>query len=351
MTKNKPKNNYQGGAEDFKGFIRLSSNENNDGPSSRVKTALKNNVNFSNIYPELDGETLRNQISKTYSLNSEQLILGAGSDEVLQMIYAAFTKPGDEVIFTKYAFAMYAIYAKNFKCKPRIFNDSKFQFSLNEFAKLASSKTKIIFLANPNNPTGSIFYKDEIINFIKKINKKTLIVLDSAYCEYLQEKKYEDGLSLVKKFPNLIITRSFSKIYALGGLRIGWGYSSMQNILKLYQYKKPFNVSRLSCVAATEALKDQRWISRSIKNNQNNKKYTNNNLNNSLIKTIDTTANFILLEFTHEKIANKFVKFLYTNKITVRHLASYGLPKYVRMTIGSLTEMKKTIKICNRFDV
>ena len=121
--------------------------------------------------------------------------------------------------------------------------------------------------------------------------------------------------------------------------------------LKLYQYKKPFNVSRLSCVAATEALKDQRWISRSVKNNQNNKKYTTNNLNNSLIKTIDTTANFILLEFSHEKIANKFVKFLYTNKITVRHLASYGLPKYVRMTIGSLTEMKKTIKICNRFDV
>ena len=102
MTKNKPKNNYQGGADEFKGFIRLSSNENNDGPSARVKTAIKKNVNFSNIYPELDGETLRSQISKTYSLKSQQIILGAGSDEVLQMIYAAFTKPGDEVIFTKY---------------------------------------------------------------------------------------------------------------------------------------------------------------------------------------------------------------------------------------------------------
>ena len=351
MTKNKPKNNYQGGAEEFKGFIRLSSNENNDGPSTRVKTAIKKNVNFSNIYPELDGETLRSQISKTYSLKSQQIILGAGSDEVLQMIYAAFTKPGDEVIFTKYAFAMYAIYSNNFNCKPKIFNDSKFQFSLNEFAKLASSKTKIIFLANPNNPTGSIFYRNEIIKFIKKINKKTLIVLDSAYCEYLQEKKYEDGLSLVKKFPNLIITRSFSKIYALGGLRIGWGYSSMQNISKLYQFKKPFNVSRLSCVAATEALKDQRWISNSVKNNKNNKKFTIDNLDNSLFKTKDTTANFILLEFSHEKIANKFVKFLYTNKITVRHLASYHLPKHVRMTIGNLNEMKKTIKVCNSFNV
>ncbi len=351
MTKNKPKNNYQGGAEEFRGFIRLSSNENNDGPSNRVKAVIKKNVNFSNIYPELDGETLRNQISKTYSLKSEQIILGAGSDEVLQMIYAAFTKPGDEVIYTKYAFAMYSIYAKNFNCKPKIFNDSKFQFSLNEFAKLASSKTKIIFLANPNNPTGSIFYKDEIIKFIKKINKKTLIVLDSAYCEYLQEKKYEDGLSLVKKFPNLIITRSFSKIYALGGLRIGWGYSSLQNISKLYQFKKPFNVSRLSCVAATEALKNQRWTSKSVKNNKSNKKFTIDRLDNSLFKTKDTTANFILLEFSHEKIAKKFVKFLYTKKITVRHLASYSLHKHVRMTIGNLNEMKKTIKVCNSFNV
>ena len=351
MTKNKPKNNYQGGAEEFKGFTRLSSNENNDGPSHRVKAAIKKNVNFSNIYPELDGETLRNQIAKTYSLNSEQIVLGAGSDEVLQMIYAAFTKPGDEVIFTKYAFAMYSIYAKNFKCKPKIFNDAQFQFSLNDLAKLVTSKTKIIFLANPNNPTGSIFYKEEIIQFVKKINKKTLIVLDSAYCEYLQDKKYEDGLSLIEKFPNVIVTRSFSKIYALGGLRIGWGYSSLKNISRIYQFKKPFNVSRLSCAAATEALKDQQWISKSIKNNEKNKKLTINNLNNSLFKTIDTTANFILLEFKNRNSANRFAQYLYRNKITVRHLASYGLPKHIRMTIGNANEMKKTIKICNRFDV
>src|SRR5210317_1713606 len=351
MTKNKPKNNYQGDAEDFKGFIRLSSNENNDGPSSRVKTALKNNVNFSNIYPELDGETLRNQISKTYSLNSEQIVLGAGSDEVLQMIYAAFTKPGDEVIFTKYAFAMYSIYAKNFKCKPKIFNDAQFQFSLNDLAKLVTSQTKIVFLANPNNPTGSIFYKEEIIQFVKKINKKTLIVLDSAYCEYLQDKKYEDGLSLIKKFPNVIVTRSFSKIYALGGLRIGWGYSSLKNISRIYQFKKPFNVSRLSCIAATEALKDQPWIFKSIKNNEENRKFTINGLNNSQFKTIDTMANFILLEFKHRNIANRFFQYLYKNKITVRHLPSYGLPRHIRMTIGNSNEMKKTIKVCNRFNV
>ncbi len=119
MNKNQPKNAYQGGSEDFKGFIRLSSNENNYGPSKKVLNTIKKNSKFSNIYPELDGENLRKEISKTYSIKANQIILGAGSDEVLQMAYAAFTNPGDEVLFTKYAFAMYDIYAKNFKCKLR----------------------------------------------------------------------------------------------------------------------------------------------------------------------------------------------------------------------------------------
>ena len=149
MIKNQPKNSYQGGSENFKGFIRLSSNENNYGPSSKVISAIKDNSKYSNIYPELDGNSLKLQLAKTFKINSNQIILGAGSDEILQMAYAAFTKPGDEVLFTKYAFAMYSIYAKNFKCKAIKFNDKNLQFSLNDLLKLSSAKTKIIFLANP----------------------------------------------------------------------------------------------------------------------------------------------------------------------------------------------------------
>ena len=116
MIKNQPKNNYQGGSENFKGFIRLSSNENNYGPSTKVVSAIKNNSKYSNIYPELDGNSLKSQLAKTFNVSSNQIILGAGSDEILQMAFAAFTKPRDEVLFTKYSFAMYSIYAKNFKC-------------------------------------------------------------------------------------------------------------------------------------------------------------------------------------------------------------------------------------------
>ena len=351
MNKNLPKNPYQGGSEDFRGFIRLSSNENNYGPSSKVLNAIKANIKFSNIYPELDSESLRKQISKTYKLNSNQIILGAGSDEVLQMVYAAFTKPGDEVLFTKYAFAMYSIYAKNFKCRAIKFNDSKFQFSLDEFLKKVSSKTKIIFLANPNNPTGSIFFKNELKNFLNKINKKTLVVLDTAYCEYINDKNYDNGLQLVSKYSNLMITRSFSKIFALGGLRIGWGYSNLKNISRMYEFKKPFNVSRLASVAAIESLKGKSWIKSNIEKNMRNKKFTIENLKNQNFKVFDTKANFIILSFKSFSLANRFVKYLNKHKVTVRLLKSYGLPNYVRMTIGTKLDMQKAIKICNQFNV
>ena len=351
MIKNQPKNSYQGGSENFKGFIRLSSNENNYGPSSKVISAIKDNSKYSNIYPELDGNSLKLQLAKTFKINSNQIILGAGSDEILQMAYAAFTKPGDEVLFTKYAFAMYSIYAKNFKCKAIKFNDKNLQFSLNDLLKLSSAKTKIIFLANPNNPTGSIFYKKELINFLDKVNKKTIVILDDAYCEYIQDKGYDNGMNLVKKYPNLMITRSFSKIFALGGLRIGWGYSQLHNISKIYEFKKPFNVSRLSCIAGIESLKSKSWLKSNIQKNIINKNYTINNLKKIFFEIIDTKANFILLKFKNEKLANSYVNFLNKKKITVRSLTSYGLPNYIRMTIGTQSDMRKTVKISNKFNV
>tara|TARA_B100000579_G_scaffold61409_1_gene44813 strand:+ start:1846 stop:2901 length:1056 start_codon:yes stop_codon:yes gene_type:complete len=351
MNKNQPKNAYQGGSEDFEGFVRLSSNENNYGPPKNVKNVLKNNIKFSNIYPEIDGESLKKEISKIYSIKESQIILGAGSDEVLQMAYSAFTKPGDEVVFTKYAFAMYSIYAKNFKCKAVTLDDKYFQFNLDSLFKCITKRTKIIFIANPNNPTGSIFYKKELVSFLNKINKKVVVVIDAAYCEYIQDKKYEDGLKLVSKYPNVIITRSFSKIYALGGLRIGWGYSQLKNIIKMYEFKKPFNVTRLSCEAAIESLRNPKWLKQNIKNNIMNKNFVLKKLSNRLISIIDTPANFIILKFKNKDTSKKYLEFLLKKKITVRSLSSYGLPNYVRMTIGTKADMKEVVRVSNQFNV
>jgi len=218
---------------------------------------------------------------------------------------------------------MYSIYAKHFRCKVKKYDDKEFQFKLENLSKMISSKTKIVFLANPNNPTGSIFYKNELIKFLNKISKKTIVVLDSAYCEYIRDKKYDDGMQLVKKYSNLIITRSFSKIFALGGLRVGWGYANSKLISQLYQYKKPFNVSRLSCIAAQESLKNKKWINDSVKNNFINKSLTCRGLNNKLFETIDTQANFILLKFKSSSITQKFVDFLHSNKIALLNINSW----------------------------
>ena len=148
-----------------------------------------------------------------------------------------------------------------------------------------------------------------------------------------------------------MITRSFSKIFALGGLRIGWGYSSKSNISRMYQFKKPFNVSRLSCIAGIESLKSKSWLKSNIKNNIQNKNYTIKNLSNRKFEVMDTKANFIILSFKSSKLANKYVNYLNKNKIIVRLLKSYGLSNYIRMTIGTKMDMKKVVKISNKFNV
>ena len=345
----KKNNSYKGGAEEFRGFIRLSSNENSYGPANSVISQIKKNAEFSNIYPEINSQSLIKKISIYNNIKEENIIVGAGSDEILQMIFHAFTTPGDYVMYSKYSFAMYKIFAKAFKCKSIIYNDSQFQFSLDEFKKQYSSKVKIIFIANPNNPTGAIFYKKDLLNFIKSINKKTIIVLDSAYSEYILDTNYSDGLEFVKKFNNVIVTKSFSKIYSLGGLRIGWGYGHSNIIKKLYQVKKPFNVNRLATVAAIESLKNSNWLKKNVKLNQNNKNFLINNLKNKKFEIIDTLANFVLLKCKSENMANLLSLFAMKNKITVRPLISYGLKSYIRMTVGTASEMKNVVKVFNKF--
>lgn len=340
---------YQGGVEEFKGFIRLSSNENNYGPANSVINIIKKNTAHSNIYPEINSQSLIRQISVYNNIKNENIIVGAGSDEILQMIFHSLTNPGDLVMHTKYSFAMYEIFAKAFNCKSVIYDDSDFQFSLKNFKKKYSPKVKVIFLANPNNPTGAIFYKKELLEFIKSINKKTIIVLDSAYSEYILDPFYSDGLEFIKKYNNIIVTKSFSKIFSLGGLRVGWGYAHLDIIKKLFQVKKPFNVNRLASEAAIESLKSKSWIKKQVQLNQTNKKLFINDVNNNKFKIIDTLANFILVKCKSEKDANSLFLFAKKHKITVRLLSSYGLKNYIRITIGTAIEMKIATKVFNNF--
>ena len=208
----------------FRKIIKLSANESALGMSSRVKKVMSNKrLNFFR-YPDGKSKELRNQIAKKFKCNKDRIICGAGSDEVIQMLCQLFLKPKDDVIVPQFSFLMYRIYAKIVGANVIFAKEIKFKVSVTEIIKKVTKKTKIVFLANPNNPTGTYLTKPELIELRKKLRKNILLVVDDAYAEYMKNSDYKSGLELFKNKHNVFILRTFSKIYGLSSLRVGWGY-------------------------------------------------------------------------------------------------------------------------------
>ena len=251
----------------LKKIIKLSANESALGMSSKATKIISNKGLNLERYPDGKSDILRKEISKKYKCNSNKIICGAGSDEVIQMICQLFLKPKDEVVVPQYSFLMYRIYTKIVGAKVIFAKEVKLKVSSAEILKKVNKKTKIVFLANPNNPTGTYLTKKEILELRKKLNKNILLVVDDAYAEYMKNRDYSSGLDLFKNKDNVFVLRTFSKIFGLASLRVGWGYGSKKIITALNVIKPPFNVSYLGQLAATESLRDKKFIERSIKHN------------------------------------------------------------------------------------
>ena len=247
-------------------IIKLSANESALGLSPKVKKLISNKKLILDKYPDGKSKDLRKAISKTYNCNLEKIICGAGSDEVIQMLCQLFLKPKDEVVLPEYSFLMYRIYSKIVGAKVVFSKEINFKISIKEILKKVSKKTKIVFIANPNNPTGTYLTKKEVLELRKKLNKNILLVIDDAYTEYMKNSDYSSGLDLFKNKENVFILRTFSKIFGLASLRVGWGYGSKKIVDRLNLIKPPFNVNRIAQLAA-ESLKDKKFINRSIKHN------------------------------------------------------------------------------------
>ena len=214
--------------------IKLSANESALGPSPKaVKEYIKVSKNFKR-YPDSDGTFLRKTIAKKFKLDQSRIILGNGSDQIFELICKAFLNKNDEVVVSQYSFIIYRIYSKLNSAKVIYAPENNLLFS-NNILSCVTNKTKIVFIANPNNPTGTYISKKEILRLRKKLRSDILLVVDDAYFEYMNFKDYECGLKLFSKFKNVIVTRTFSKIYGLAGLRIGWGYASKNIIDSLYK--------------------------------------------------------------------------------------------------------------------
>ena len=340
---------YEPGKSSLKRFhqvIKLSANESALGVSSKAKKILSNkNLSFFR-YPDGKSNALRRQISKKFKCNEDRIICGAGSDEVIQMLCQLFLNPKDEVILPQYSFLMYRIYAKIVGAKVIFAKENNFKVSIPEIIKNVSKKTKIVFLANPNNPTGTYLTSSELLELRKKLRKNILLVVDDAYAEYMQNNDYKSGLKLFKNKQNVFILRTFSKIYGLSSLRVGWGYGSKKIIKALNVIKPPFNVNEVAQKAAIESLKDTKFVTRSVKHNIIYAKKLKNFLKQYGINSNNVSANFLLLNFEKCKFkAKNFYEKLKMKGIILRSTENgYNIKNMLRLTIGSKTDNLKFMR-------
>jgi len=351
----KPKNikidRYIGGLSKFKKIdnpIKLSANESALGTSPKALKAFEQNKDKIFKYPESDSNTLRNILSKNFNIDAKRIICGAGSDQIFDFICKLFLEPDDEVIVTEFGFIMHRIYASLHKAKVLLAKEKNYRANIDEILNKVGDKTKIVFIANPNNPTGTYLSKDEMINLRKKLRSNILLVVDDAYFEFMNQDDFISGLELFKDEANVMITRTFSKIYGLAGLRIGWGYSSKEIIDAMYQIKPPFNVNTAALAVGYEAINDNEWIKKAIEHNIFWAKKIHDTLEKNKIITNKPSANFFLMNFDKTKINSDEVFDKLANEgLILRKMSQYKIPNSLRLTIGNNNENEYFIKTIN----
>ena len=332
-----------------KNVIKLSANESALGMSPRVLKLLQSKNYKISKYPDSKAIDLRKLISSKFKCDFNKIICGSGSDEIIQMICQLFLKSGDEVIVPQYSFLMYRIYASIVGAKVVFSKEKKFRVSVENIIKKVNKKTKIVFIANPNNPTGTYLEKKELINLRKELNNKILLVVDDAYDEYMKDKNYSSGLNIFKNKKNVFILRTFSKIYGLASLRVGWGYGDRKIIDALNMIKPPFNVNKIAQLCAIESLKDRKFITKSVKHNLFWSKKIKNSLEQFNIFCNKVSANFLLLNFDKCKLnANNVEKKLLKKGLILRDTKTYGIKNCLRLTIGNNSENKLFLKSITR---
>ena len=324
--------------------IKLSANESALGPSPKaIKEYNKVSKNFKR-YPDTNGTTLKKVIANKFKIDKDRIVLGSGSDQIFELACNAFIKKNDEVIVPKYSFIIYRIYSKLNGAKIIYAKEKNFTISVKDILSKVTRKTKVVFLANPNNPTGTYITKKELIHLRKKLRSDILLVIDDAYSEYLNEKDYLPGLKLFSKYKNVLVTRTFSKVYGLAGLRVGWGYASKEIINTLNLIKPPFNVNRPALFAASAAVRDISWLKKEVNHIRKWNKILFKKFKEMKIATNESKINFLLLNFDRVNISSKKVfQKLGNAGILVRAMNTYGIKNSLRITIGKSKENKKLI--------
>lgn len=334
---------YKPGKSGEKGqkVAKLSSNENPLGCSPLVLEAVSQHTAI-NRYPDGGSVELREKLGEVNGLNPEQIICGAGSDEILELIAYAFCGEGDEVIHTEHGFLVYPIAAMSAGATPIAVAEKNLTTDVDAILAAVNERTKIVMVANPNNPTGTYIGGAELARLRDGLREDILLVIDNAYAECAGADDYDLGYDIADAAPNTIVTRTFSKMYGIPALRVGWGYAAPEVIDVLNRIRPPFNLTSLGQVGAIAALEDQEFLQDSIVHNNVWREWLTNELRSLGCEVPDSQGNFVLAKF--DDAAATFEK-LRENGIIVREMGGYGLPDYLRISIGTEDEMRKLVEV------
>ena len=329
-------------------IIKLSSNENALGSSLNSIVAYQKHSNEIFRYADGNCNELRNALADKYNIDADRVVCGAGSDEIIAFLTQAFCDIGDEVLYSEYGFLMYSISAKRVGAVGVVTKEVNLTANVDNILEKISHKTRLIFLANPNNPTGSYLNQSEIERLITNTPPNVLIVLDLAYAEFVNKADYPDTISLVDKYENVVMLRTFSKIYGLASLRLGWSYSSLYVAEVLNKTRGPFNVSGAAQSAGVAAIRDDSFIVESQLYNQKWLEILSSEFSRIGIHHHKSVANFILLEFDSIEKCQNINQMLLDNGIILREMSAYNLSNCLRMTIGKDEENFKVIKLLEK---
>ena len=316
-------------------IVKLASNENPRGASPRAIAAMRIAIEETGRYPDGNGFALKDALSRRYGLTPDRIVLGNGSNDVLEMAARAFLAPGTSSVYSQHAFVVYSLATQAIGATGIVVPARDFGHDLDAMAKAVRSDTRVVFVANPNNPTGTWLTPQAVRAFLQKIPADVLVVLDEAYNEYLDAEDRSDAVRWSDEFPNLVVSRTFSKAYGLAGLRVGYGFSHPRVVDLMNRVRQPFNVSDIAQAAATAALHDHEFVEQSTLLNKQGMKALTEGFRRLGLSWIPSHGNFVCVKVGEG--AAVFQRLL-RQGVIVRPVAAYGMPEYLRISIGTESE-------------
>jgi histidinol-phosphate aminotransferase len=328
------------------GVIKLASNENPLGPSPRAVQAMRAAAAEMHLYPDGDGYYLKQALARKHKVPMERIVLANGSDEITDMIATAYLAPANNVIVSEHDFVSYKLAAQMIGAKVKEIPLKNWRPDLAAMLRAIDARTKLLCVANPGNPIGTMVTRRELEPFLRKVPPRVLVLLDEAYSEYVAARSYPNGLRYLRSHANLIVTRTFSKAYGLAGLRIGYGFAHPEIVLNFDRVRPPFNTSRMAQMAAAAALGDAAHVRRSARNNSREMKRLEAAFRSLGLEWVPSVANFILFDTRRPGAA--VTESLLRQGVIVRPMGGYGLPRHVRVTIGTPAENRRFVSALKR---